>query len=108
MTDDAFTLARAQRILPLLPALYEASGKMNTVKMREVCDTIWQADQDAMGSFEEKAQMADEYPPIPQQWHDLWAAIKSEAKSTDEAIHKLGLEIAAKLDAAKAAAAKKV
>jgi hypothetical protein len=43
----------------------------------------------------------DPDPPIPQQWHDLWTAIQREAATSAEAIHELGLAIAAKLDAAK-------
>ena len=39
-------------------------------------------------------------PPIPAQWHDLWDAIKREAKDTHEAIHNLGVEVARQLDKA--------
>jgi len=39
-------------------------------------------------------------PPIPQQWQDLWDAIKREAKDTHEAIHNLGVEVARQLDKA--------
>jgi hypothetical protein len=42
-------------------------------------------------------------PPIPQEWHDLWASIKRETKDPAEATHKLGQAIADKLDEAQAA-----
>ena len=56
MADDVFTLARAQRILPLLPALYAAAEAKDAAKLVEVANTIYDADRDAMGYFEEKAQ----------------------------------------------------
>jgi hypothetical protein len=48
----------------------------------------------------------DPDPPIPQQWHDLWEAIKAEGGTLHDKIHELGRQIAAKLDAARDAKAK--
>ena len=49
--------------------------------------------------------LPDPYPPIPAEWHDLWASIKREARDKDEAIHNLGVAIAQKLDEAAGATA---
>jgi len=44
-----------------------------------------------------------DYPPIPQQWRDLWASIKAETADADEALKKLGAAIAAELETGKPA-----
>jgi hypothetical protein len=54
--EDAFTLARAKRILPLLPDLYAAREAKDLAKLIDVADTIFDADQDAMGAFEEDSK----------------------------------------------------
>jgi hypothetical protein len=51
-SDDAFTLARAERVLPLLPALFSAAKSNNLSQLIDIANAIFDADQDAMGSFE--------------------------------------------------------
>ena len=57
--DDALTLARAKRILPLLPALSLATDALadnrdpKVMGLLDLVNTIFDADQDAMGAFEE-------------------------------------------------------
>lgn len=51
---DDIMLTRAKHILPLLPALYAAAEARDLAKLIEVADTMFDADQDAMGFFESR------------------------------------------------------
>ncbi len=51
--DDDFDLARAKRVLPLLPALFDAANAKDLAKLISVANDIFDADQDAMGFFED-------------------------------------------------------